>query len=337
MAYVQIADIYDPLIFNGAVQEAAIENNRFVQSGVMTPDSTLGAMASGPGQVGELPFFYGLTNDEPDYVDDDATHLAVPAKITSSKQVYMSAHQHKSWSTMDLARELALQDPLSAITSRIGKYWAVSTEKRLINSLAGILLDNVANDASDMTNDIFIEDGDNALAANLISAEAVIDAVATAGDHHEVFTTIAMHSVPYFTLVKADLIDFVADSSGRLTIPTYLGKRVVVDDSLAPRAGTTSGYVYTTVLFANGVVAYGSGSPEKASELERVPNAGYGGGQDIIHTRTTEIVHPYGFSFNTAGPAAQSATYAELATVTNWNRVVGERKNVGIAFLRTNG
>ena len=42
---------------------------------------------------------------------------------------------------MDLSRELALEDPLGAITNRIGKYWAVNTEKRIINSATGILLD----------------------------------------------------------------------------------------------------------------------------------------------------------------------------------------------------
>ena len=199
------------------------------------------------------------------------------------------------------------------------------------------MLDNVANDSGDMANDIFIEDGDSAVDANLISAEAVIDAVGTAGDHHEMFRTIAMHSTPYFRLVKLELIDFIADSKGELTIPTYLGKTVVVDDSLTPRDGTTSGSVYTTLLFAGGAVAYGSGTPLQPSELERVANAGYGGGQDILHSRVTEIVHPYGFTFDTTAPAGQSATYAKLATAANWDRVVGERKNVGVAFLRTNG
>lgn len=337
MAVVQLADIYEPLTFNGAVQERAIELNRFVQSGIMVDDPLIASVANSPGQTHELPFFHGLTHDEPDYVTDDPAVDSVPAKLTGGKQLCFTAYTHKSWSTMDLAREIALQDPLMAITDRVAKYFAVNTEKRLINSAIGIMLDNVANDSSDMTNDIFTETGLSATAANLISAEEVVDTVATLGDHSEIIAAIAMHSVPYFNLVKADLIVYVKDSTGSLSIPTYLGKRVVVDDSIAPRAGTTNGFVYTTIMFSSGCIAYGRGTPTVPSELERKASSGNGGGQDILHYRTTELIHPFGFAFDPTSVAGQSATYAELAAAAQWNRVMANRKNIGIAFLRTNG
>lgn len=338
MATVQIADIYDPLVFDPAVQEKAIELNRFVQSGVMQRDTRIDDMASGPGQVGELPFFHGLTNDEPDYSNDDPSSSSTPAKITSGKQVYASAHMHKSWSTMDLARELGLQDPAGAIINRIAKYWSVNTEKRLIKSLVGVLADNVANDSGDMVNDIFIEDGNNAGSANIVSAEAIIDAGATMGDHADTLSVIACHSAVYINMQKQQLISTIRDADNNIEFDAYLGKyRLVVDDSLPVRAGTTSGYVYTSILFSPGVVAYGSGTPMKPSELEREASAGNGGGQDILHSRTTEIVHPYGFAWDNSTIAGQSATYAELAAAAAWNRVFAERKNVGVAFLRSNG
>jgi hypothetical protein len=338
MATVQLADIYEPITFNLAVQERAIELNRFVQSGVMQEDGRIDSMANQAGQVGELPFFHGLTNDEPDYTTDDPGTNSTPAKITSGKQVYASAHMHKSWSTMDLARELGLGDPLGAIINRVAKYWAVNNEKRLIRSTTGILLDNVGNDSSDMTHDIFIEDGNAAVDANLISADSVIDATATMGDHAELLSAIAMHSIPYVRLKKAQLITTIRDADNNVEFEVFLGKyRVVVDDSLTPRAGTTSGFVYTSVLFSAGVVAYGMGTPMTPSELERIASSGNGGGQDIIHSRRTEIIHPYGFAWDSATQAGQSSTYTELAAAAGWNRVFQERKNVGIAFLRTNG
>lgn len=333
-----LADVYDPTIFNGGVQEMAIELNRFVTSGIMLPDARINAMASGPGSIGDLPFFKGLTNDEPDYVTDDPSTNSTPAKITAAKQTYVSAHQHKSWSTMDLARELGLQDPLGAIMERIAKYWAVNTEKRLINSLKGILADNIANDAGDMVNVINLETATGVGAANLISAEAVLDAQATMGDHAAELVAIAMHSVVYTNLQKQNLIDFIPDARGEVGFPTYLGLRVIVDDSLAPRAGTTDGFVYTTILFSAGTIAYGSGTPMVPSELERKQSAGNGGGQDILHSRTTEIVHPFGFAFSTASMSGNNTpTYAELAAAAQWDRVYGERKNVGLAFLTSNG
>jgi hypothetical protein len=79
------------------------------------------------------------------------------------------------------------------------------------------------------------------------------------------------------------------------------------------------------------------GTPEHPTELFRVPSAGNGSGQDIIFSRQTEILHPFGFSFSSASVAGQSATYAELALAANWTRVYASRKNVPLAFIRTNG
>ena len=334
-----LLDIYDPTIFNAGVQEMAIELNRFIASGIMISDARIDAMASGPGSVGDLPFFKGLDNtSEPDYVSDNPATTSTPEAITNAKQTYVTAHMHQSWSTMDLARELGLQDPLGAIVSRVAKYWAVNNEKRLINSLLGVLADNVANDAGDMVNAIHTETGTAATSANLVSAEAVIDTAGTMGDHASGLSAIAMHSVVYQNLQKQNLIDFIPDARGEVSIPTYLGYRVIVDDSLAPRAGTTDGFVYTTLLFAAGACAYGAGTPMVPSEMERKQDAGNGGGQDIIHSRKTEIIHPYGFAFSTLTMTGNdSATLAELKAAAQWNRVFAERKNVGIAALTSNG
>lgn len=335
-----LLDIYDPTIFNIGVQEMAIELNRFVASGIMVTDARIDAMASGPGHLGDLPFFNGLDNSsEPDYVSDNPAVDSTPAAITSARQVYLTAHMHKSWSTMDLARELGLEDPLGAIVGRVAKYWAVNTEKRLINSILGVLDDNVTNDAGDMVKAIHTETGTAAVATNLISAEAVIDAAATMGDHSTNLSAIAMHSVVYANLQKQNLIDFIPNARGEVVIPTYLGYRVIVDDSLVPRAGTVDGFVYTTLLFSLGSCAYGSGNPLIPSEMERNQSAGNGGGQDIIHSRKTEIIHPYGFAFDDAALAGQglTPTLVELNDEGQWDRVFTERKNVGIAALTSNG
>ena len=141
----------------------------------------------------------------------------------------------------------------------------------------------------------------------------------------------------YANLQKLNLITFLPLSEQEPKFPHYLGYRVVVDDSLAPRAGTTSGFVYTSILFGADSIGYGAGSPPKPSELFRSPAAGNGGGQDIIFSRATEIIHPFGFQFTSASVAGQSATYAELATAANWTRVYANRKNIPLAFLQTNG
>lgn len=342
MAEVRIAEVYNPLIFDPGVQEAAIENNAFIQSGVMVRDNRIDAMASGPGNVGEIPFYFGLANpqsdgtNEPNYTTDDPAVTSTPADIQGEKQVYMSAHKHQSWSTMDLARELGLQDPAMAIINRIGQYWAVDSQHRVVQSLLGVLADNIANDSGDMVNAIASETIAGQSAATRISADAILDTAATMGDKARNLAAIAMHSVQLFELKKQNLIDYIPNARGEVVIPTYLNYRVVEDDNMPVRAGTTDGFVYTVMLVGAGAVAFGVGNPPVPSEIERIQAAGNGGGQDVIHSRQTTIEHPYGFSFNTAGIAGQSPTYAELALAANWNRVYQYRKNVNVAFLTCN-
>lgn len=334
MAPTRLADIYNPLVFDAAVDERAIELNAFLTSGVMVSSPTLDNMAAVGGNIGELPFHSPLdTATEPNYSTDDPASFSTPDKIGTAKMIYRLASMNKSWSTMDLARELALMDPLAAIITKIGGWWATQIERRVIASADGVIADNIANDSGDMVNVIY-SDIAVPLAANIISAEAVIDTQQTAGDHQGMFVAIAMHSVTYSSLKKQNLIDFIPDARGEVMFPTYLGMRVVVDDSLTVTAGTNSPQ-YTTLLFSAGAFDHGKGKVMNPSEIERVPSAGDGGGQDIIYSRSNEIIHPYGFQFLSAGLAGQSATLAELALATEWDRVV-HRKNVGIAALLHN-
>ena len=69
---------------------------------------------------------------------------------------------------------------------------------------------------------------------------------------------MAMHSATEAALRKLDLIDFIPDSEGKAQIKTFQGRRVIVDDTMPVRAGTTSGLVYTSYLFGPGAFAKGA-------------------------------------------------------------------------------
>lgn len=335
MATVQISDIYNPLTFAAAEQEKQLELNAFLASGIMVMDPRINNMASIGGNKGEMPFFKPLGTAEPNYGSDDPNSNSTAKNVTSAQMDWRLCSQNDSWSTMDLAVELALQDPSGAITGRIGQFWATTNERRLIQSMVGVLADNVANDSGDMVVDIATDAVGAPVAAELISADAIIDAEQTSGDHQAGFGVIAMHSVPYSRLRKQQLIDFVRDADNNTLFATYGGKRVVVDDSL-PAVSGSNRITYTSIIFGVGSVAMGEGRVENPSEMDRLPSAGNGAGQTVIHSRRADIIHPLGFSFTSNSVAGQSATLAELATATNWDRV-WERKNVPFAFLKTNG
>ena len=335
MATVQLSDVYVPVPFNQAVDQAAIELNAFIQSGVMTNDALIASNASVGGWIGELPHYNPLsTATEPNYSSDDPASFSTPQNIGDGTQIYRKHLMNNSWSTMDLARALALSDPLDAITRMVGQYWATQEEKRVIQSAMGVLANNVAS-TGDMLHTIATDDVLPVSDAETVSADAVLDASQTLGDHKMSIDVIAMHSVVYTNLQKQNLIAYIPNARGEVNIPTYLGYRVVVDDSMPAVAGSNR-TTYTTILFGTGVFGSGGDSTVVASEMERKPDSGDGGGEDILYTRRGGIIHPTGYAVGTAPATGTSYTLAELATATTWARVY-ERKNVNLAFLQTNG
>ena len=334
MATVALTDIYNPLTFGSRIQEAQIEKNAFLQSGIMVRDAALASQAASGGSIGEVAFFQPLGTGEPNYSTDNPATLSTPSKVSGSKQVWRNAPRNKSWSVMDLARDLALTDPIGAITGRIGNYWATDDQTRIINSCLGLLADNIANDAGDMLYSVATDAAGAITDAERISATVSINGDQTLGDAQGSLTVMAVHSRIYTRLRLQNLIDYVPVGEQGEKIAYYLGKRLIVDDSLPAIAGANR-ITYTSILFGPGSFIMAPSKVTTPSEMQRNPNGGNGGGEEVLYSRVNNILHPNGFDFLSGSVAGQSATYAELKLAANWNRKL-DRKNIPMAFLRTN-
>lgn len=338
-AAVQIADIYNPLTFARRAQQAQIQLNRFIASGVAVEDPQISAQIAAGGHLGELTNFAPLTVGEPNYSSDDPATLSTPGNISSELQKFRAAARNQSWSTMDLARELALADPVGAITGRIGNYWAQDDEQRIISSLLGILADNIANDSGDMVIAVATDASGAVADAERIGGERVIDGLQTLGDHKESITTLAIHSQIHARLQKQGLIQYVRDADNNIMFATYMGKRLIIDDSLPAVAGSNR-ITYTCIMFGGAVFGHANGRVLVPSEVFRKPSAGNGGGQDEIYSRVNNVWHPNGFAFqsntlNGGAATCRFANYADLKLAVNWNRI-WQRKNIPLAFLKVN-
>lgn len=336
MATVQIADIIDVTVYQDLAPVNSPEKTGFYESGVITRNPLLDAIASADGKLAELPFWNDIDPTvAPNLSSDNPATIAAAAKITQGEQIARKAFLNKGLSASDLASELAMgPDAMQHIRNRFDKYWTRQWQRRLIASLNGVLADNVANDSGDMVHDVASESIAGQSAATRFSRSNFTSAAFTLGDAFENTGAIGVHSAIYKQMVDNDDIDFIPDSQGQMTIPTFMGKRVIVDDGMTVTAGSTDGFKYTTVLFGAGAVGWGEGMPKVPVELEREAAQGNGGGIETLWTRKTQIIHPFGFQ-NTGTPAADSFTLAELAAATTWDRVV-DRKNVPLAFLITN-
>ena len=336
MALVRLSDIIEPAVFLDYMAQNTMEKTAFWQSGVIATNPLLVAKANSGGRIVDVPFWKDLANNEPNISSDDPAVLSTPDKIDTGKQIARIAYLNKSWSATDLASEIAGANAMQRIAARVSSYWERAYQSRLLSLTRGLLADNIAANSVDMVYDASRKTAGAAAAENGFTRANFTSAAFTLGDAFENTGAVAVHSVIYKRMVDNNDIDFVKDSEGNLSIPTYLGKRIVIDDGMPAVLNSTSGLIeYTSVLYGAGAIGLGEGSPLVPVEVEREAAQGNGGGVEVLYNRKTVLMHPMGYAFNSASVAGESPTLAELQVVTNWTRVY-ERKATSIAFLVTN-
>jgi len=336
MATTKLSDIIDVTVFRDLPAVNGPEKTAFFQSGIVTRNALLDELANAAGKTAELPFWKDLDGSvETNYSSDDPTSSATPQKVTQGEQITRKAFVNQGWQVADLASELAMgAKAMDHIRARTDTYFMRQWQRRLIAASNGVLADNVANDSGDMVNDVASESIAGQSATTRFNRDAFTEAVYSLGDMATQLSAMAVHSQVMQQMVKNDDIVYIPDSQGQLTIPTYMGLRVIVDDGMTVTAGSTDGFKYTSVLFGAGAFGYGVGSPDTPVEVEREAAQGDGGGIETLWLRNTWILHPFGFQ-QTGTPSGNSFTLAELGTAGVWDRVI-ERKNIPLAYLITN-
>jgi len=340
----RVSDVIVPEVFTPYMQVLTEEKSRLVQSGLLSRSEALDNLLAGGGITFQVPSFRDLDNDADRVSTDTSVPFADtlptagqaappnPLKIQTQKEIAVRLNRNNSWSSTDLAAILAGADPMEAIANRVAAYWTRRLQAAFIATWNGVIADNAANDSGDYINDISgasFTDG-----VTNFSAEAFLDAAQTMGDSQEDLVAVAVHSVVYNRMQKNNLIDFIPDARGEINIPTFLGREVIVDDGL-PRTGS----VYDTWLFGPGATQMGVGTPPVATEVDRKPGGGNGGGQDVLYSRVMWTLHPSGHAWTgtagDGGPANTGTASDDLDEAASWNRVYPERKQIKFARLVT--
>lgn len=343
MPVTQLSDVITPDFYAEYGGINTMTSSALFESGVLVDNPILEAQLGLGGNILNLPAWLDLAaaNDpggvEPNLSNDNPATLAVPKKISAVNHVCRKSYLNDSWSSADFATELAGSEPQKRVAERLQAYWRRQYEYRLTKSLYGILLDSVANHASDLVVDIsaatvgvpVVVNGESYASPNF-SRDACVDAVMTMGDQLSQFSAIAMHSAVYRDLAKADQINFIRVSDQDFDIPTVFGLRCITDDNLALAGGN-----YLNVIFARGAIAFAEGPGRNPVEVFRWPAQGNGAGVEELWSRRVSTVHPAGYSFTSANVAGASPSATDLATATNWARVAPERKQIPLSFLVT--
>lgn len=311
----KIADVVVPELFTPYVIEKTAEKSVLLTSGIAVNSEKLNQLVNGGGVTLEMPFWKDL-NGEDEVLSDQ--RALTPGKITSGKDIAALLLRGKAWAANDLAGALAGDDPMDAIASLVGAYWARREQKILLSVLKGVF-------ASESMKTHVLDRSTKG-----ITAEVILDGKQLLGDAADQLQGIMMHSAVYTELQKQKVIEYkeVVDQNGNsVQIPTYLTYAVIVDDSM-PKNGD----VYTSYLFARGVVARGTGVPvaQVPTETDRDSLAGV----DVLINRIAQVIHIYGVKWigHPADSDDSTPANSDLEIGTNWEKVY-EDKNIGVVAI----
>lgn len=331
-----MATILSDVVFRDELRDyinvTSVEQSAFFQSGILTQNSDMSNLLASPSNTFTIPWWVDLdASIESNYSNDVYTDIAVPLAVTTSSMQARAAYLNEGWAAMNLVKNITKQDPLEYVGSRLLSYWQKVAQRRTIATTVGLYNDNVANNGGDMVVD----------AGGTITAASIIRARATMGDYGgDSLGVIAMHSAVHAELQILNLIDFTPIGDQVPLAGRYQGMAVVLDDGM-PVVGEGEAARYLSIIFRPGAIGYAEQQPagEDGLEYSREPERGNGGGAETLWTRRNFVVHPLGYSFNSAvitgngsETRPQSASWQDLVLEQNWTREL-DRKQVPIAFV----
>jgi len=322
MDITRVTDVIQPEVFTPYTINRTMELSALIQSGIAENSAEFNELASGPNSIANMPFWNDLTGDL-EIMDD--TGDSEPGNIGSDKDVARKLGFVKSYGANALAGLLSGDDPMKAIADLFAAYWNRQYQGVLLSILDGIF---AAVSMSEKVHDITAKTGD----AALISGRTFLDANQLMGDAKDLLTGMMIHSATENFLAKNDLIEYREESQGKVRVPYFMNKRVIVDDSIAFDTITGASEAY---LFGAGAIAWGNGSHKDIKETEVVRNGLSLAGEDILVNRRLSILHPRGVKWvePAEGLAKKFPSLTELADGDNWTRVYEPKKIRIVKFI----
>jgi hypothetical protein len=326
------SDIIIPEVFTPYVIEQTTQRDAFLASGVVQPLAELNATEGG--DFINVPFWKANLSGDFEVLTDSSS--LTPGKIQADKQVGVILHRGRAFESRDLAALAAGSDPMAAIGAKIADYIANQRQKDLLSCLAGVF-GSLGNNASASFVDLTI-DGLSGDTPVVLSPRHVAEARSLLGDQGDKLAAVCMHSKVYYDLVERKAIDYVSTADargttttqsggslvaaygGEVTVPTYMGLRVLVSDDVQTE-GSGSTTEYATYFFTQGAIASG-----EVMAMQTETDRDILAKSDAMSIDLHYCYHPVGAKW---GVTTVNPTRAQLETIGNWTKVY-ETKNIGI-------
>lgn len=257
-------------------------------------------------------------------LDGDAVNYDGQTDITATstktfEQGVVVVGRAKAWVEKDFSYDITGgQDFMDNVAKQVADYWQDIDQDTLLAILRGVFAMTSTKGAEFVKKHTYEVDGPmEATTLNSATAQAC-------GDHKKKFSMIFMHSVVSTNLENLNLLTALkyTDKEGvtrDLTLYTWNGKLVIVDDGMPTEQAEDGSTVYTSYVLGEGTINYEDIGAKVPYEMARDPKTN--GGQDTLYTRQRKVFAPFGLSYEKAKQASLSPTDDELADGTNWDLV----------------
>ena len=257
-------------------------------------------------------------------LDGDAVNYDGQTDITATstktfEQGVVVVGRAKAWVEKDFSYDITGgQDFMDNVAKQVADYWQDIDQDTLLAILRGVFAMTSTKGAEFVKKHTYEVDGPmEATTLNSATAQAC-------GDHKKKFSMIFMHSVVSTNLENLNLLTALkyTDKEGvtrDLTLYTWNGKLVIVDDGMPTEQAEDGSTVYTSDVLGEGTINYEDIGAKVPYEMARDPKTN--GGQDTLYTRQRKVFAPFGLSYEKAKQASLSPTDDELADGTNWDLV----------------
>lgn len=294
-----------------------------------------------------LPYFGLLTKGTQNY--DGATDITAQGSTTFERGVVVIGRAD-AWTELDFSTDItAGVDFMDNVAQQVAEYWTEVDQDTILAILSGIFSMTGTGNAKFVDNhtyDISAAETDNVVGPTTLNSALQ----KAAGDNKAVFTLALMHSAVATNLENLKLLKYYTqtDAQGierQLTLASWNGRAVLIDDSMPVEELEDGTVKYTTYVLGNGAFDYENIGAKVPEEMYRDPAKN--GGQDTLYSRRRKVFAPKGISYEKTSQATLSPTDAELANGANWvlvhdngvgsNRKYFDHKAIPIARIISRG
>lgn len=319
----KLLDAITPEQYTQYTNTRAEKHSAFIQSGILVPTPTLDQMIVSGGKLVNMPEWSQTSLTDQVLQEDTALETG---KTSAKSQIAPVLYRGTGASYTDLVAIIAGSNPVTQILNDFADY-TLRSDQEIMQSIIKALFAKGTGVSKGALTDTHVSD-QSAAQNPVICPEMVIDARSILGTSRSKLTIIAMHSKVKAELEKQNTQTkhYIPASESKAGFDTYLGMRVVEDDSLLPIDG-----VYETYLYASG--SFGRNTATPADMVTYEPDRDKAKGNNMLYVRRARVIHPFGLKFKSEQVSGLTPTNADLALAKNWEKV-HETKKIGLICLR---